>query len=398
MKKPKIAIIHCSFIYRGGGERIVMEEVLGLRKGGYEVECFAPVLDKEKCYPDLIEEIQVKTFLPQLPSFFPLRYALVMVLTSLLIPFFVFRLKKFDLLIGANQPGAWLAFVCAKMLKKPYLVYLNHPNRILYPRADENWHSVVDFYVLDKILKLFRPLIAFLDRLSIASADSVLTNGFFIRQEIEQTYSIKTIPCPSGTRILQENIPSKKIDSPAPFLLFIGRHEAWKKIEWAIEAFAQIKDEFPSLLLIIPGPSTPYTAKLKEMVAKLKLSHQVLFPGTINQKQLEQLYRRATVFVFPSPKEDFGIVVLEAMSAGTPVVAWNKGGPTDSVIDGETGFLAKPYEITDFAQKIALLLRDPALRFKMGERAIEHVKKNFSWEKHCAILEKEIKKALTKTD
>ena len=63
----QIAVFHCGFTYSGGGERIVIEEVLGLRRRGFKVECYAPTVDASRCYPDLIGEVRVRTFLPQLP-------------------------------------------------------------------------------------------------------------------------------------------------------------------------------------------------------------------------------------------------------------------------------------------------------------------------------------------
>lgn len=65
-KRLKIAVFHCGFVYSGGGERVVLEEVMGLRRWGREVVCFAPTLDKEVAYPDFMQEVGVKSFLPQL--------------------------------------------------------------------------------------------------------------------------------------------------------------------------------------------------------------------------------------------------------------------------------------------------------------------------------------------
>ena len=81
-------LVHCGFTYSGGGERLVIEEVLGLRRRGYEVECYAPTVDATRCYPDLIGEVRVKTFLPQLPRWFPFREAAQMAETSVLMPLY----------------------------------------------------------------------------------------------------------------------------------------------------------------------------------------------------------------------------------------------------------------------------------------------------------------------
>src|SRR5215472_9329164 len=67
----RVAVFHCGFTYSGGGERIVIEEVLGLRRRGFQVDCYAPTVDASKCYPDLLPDVRVRTFLPQLPRWFP---------------------------------------------------------------------------------------------------------------------------------------------------------------------------------------------------------------------------------------------------------------------------------------------------------------------------------------
>src|SRR5207247_4238944 len=87
----RIAVFHCGFTYSGGGERLVIEEVLGLRRRGYEVECFAPTVDASRCYPDLIGAVRVKPSLPQLPRCSPFREAVQMAATSLLMPLYAWR-------------------------------------------------------------------------------------------------------------------------------------------------------------------------------------------------------------------------------------------------------------------------------------------------------------------
>lgn len=400
-KKIKIAIFHCGFIYTGGGERIVIEEVLGLRKRGYEVECFVPTYEPRLSYPDIIEKVKVKTFLPQLPFWFPLRFAALMVVTCLLAPIFSFRFRDFDLFLGANQPGAFMAWVIAGISRKPYFVYLSQPNRILYPRDHENWQNVKDYYFLNKIInKLFKPLVAFLDRKSITGGRNLFINGGFVASEICRVYEPKSwIDCPGGAHpapksVLGNNrlVGEVKVNGTTiakPYLLLTSRHEPWKRFDWAIEALARVIQKHPEAKLVIPGAETAITPKLKELAVTLDISSSVIFTGPISQKDLWQLYENAAVYIFTSQKEDLGIVVEEAQAAGVPVVAWNSGGPTVTVVDGKTGFLVKPYDLSILAEKIIDLFKNPSLRDQMGRAAWEHIKNNFSWEKHLDILEKQ---------
>ncbi len=88
--------------------------------------------------------------------------------------------------------------------------------------------------------------------------------------------------------------------------------------------------------------------------------------------------------------------IVEAMAAGTPVVAWNFAGPTDTVVSGKTGFLAKPYDILDYASKIIKLLKNPSMVEKMGRAGWQRAEEKFSYQKRLDTLEKEINKVIRK--
>ena len=81
-KRIRVSIFHCGFIYSGGGERIVLEEARGLRDRGYEVEVYAPTVDYSNCFPEFLNDLKVKMFLPSLIDRLPYRNAIRMVATS----------------------------------------------------------------------------------------------------------------------------------------------------------------------------------------------------------------------------------------------------------------------------------------------------------------------------
>lgn len=406
-KKKRIAIFHCGFIYTGGGERIVIEEMNGLCKKGYEVDCFVPIYDPALSYPDIIKSLKIKTFLPQLPSFVPFRFGLAMVISCILSPLYAFRFVGYDLILGANQPGAFIAWVVAGILRKPYFVYLNQPNRILYPRDHENWQNVKDYYYLNLIInKIFRLPISILDKNSIIGGKNLFINGKFIAREIIKTYKPKKwTDCPAGASKTSETIltidrfkgsvrVNGKTSIEKPYILLTSRHEPWKKFDWAIEVVNEVLSKYPGTRLVIPGAETAFTPSLKNLTMELGIEENVIFTGPIDQKDLQKLYQNSAVYLFTSPKEDLGIVVLEAQASGTPVVAWDKGGPTVTVVNNKTGYLVKPYKFSDMAKKVIKLLKDKKQRGKMGKNAFEHIKNNFSWERHIDIMDKEFKKHL----
>ncbi|AKM83297.1 hypothetical protein A2422_00885 [Candidatus Woesebacteria bacterium RIFOXYC1_FULL_31_51] len=399
-KITKIAVFHSGFIYTGGGERIVMEEVKGLREKGYIVDLFVPNYDPTLSYPDIIGKWKVKTFIPQLPRNFPLRFAIQLVISCLAAPFIAGRFKKYDVFLGANQPGAYMAWVITKILKKPYFVYLSQPNRVLYPRDHEDWQNVKDYYFLSKIINsIFRKVVIFLDTKSITESENLLINGKFVAKEIIKIYGpSKWTDCPGGAKpgaksILSINRMIGQIEinghtPQKPYILYTSRHEPWKRFDWAIEVMSKVIKKYPDVRLVIPGASTTVTPKLKLLSEKLGIADRVIFTGTIKDKSLFDLYQNAYTYIFTSPKEDLGVVVEEAQAAGTPVVAWNAGGPTVTVVDGKTGFLCTPFNKNEMAGKIVDLLNNPKIRDKMGNDAWKHIKDNFSWKKHVNIIEK----------
>ncbi len=411
-KKPKIAIFHCGFIYTGGGERIVIEQLKHLLKRGYQVSCFTPVMDAKHCYPDIFNKYSVKTFLPQLPEWFPLKHAILLLLTSFLAPFLAFRFRDTDLFIGENQPGTWLAYVISRLLGKPYIIYTCHPNRMVYPRnlsRKEIWRNQKDFYWLSIFFEFLKPILKYLDRVSFTNSDfPVLVNGYSVGQEFERIYRVPWIDCPSGAPFVKEKskiltnsdvfkgeIEIGKVRINKPYLLYVGRHEVWKRIDLAIKAMAEIIKVYPHVKLIIQGPDSRHTETLEKLVKELHLQDKILFfTDDQSQERLRKLYFNTVALLFPSEKEDFGIVIIEAMGAGVPVVAWKSGGPKDIIVNKQTGFLAKPFSLDDFAQKAVLILGDETLRRQMSLASWERVKNHFSWEKHINILEKEIQKIL----
>lgn len=406
----KIAIFHCGFVYSGGGERIVLEEARGLKKRGYEVLVVAPTIDKELCYPDFLEELGVKTFLPGFTEKLAFRDALRMVTSSLLAPILAINFRDVDIFLGANQPGAWMAYCMASVLKKPYLVYLNQPNRLVYPRKIDQqtgWQNRKDYHLLAMVIKKIKPVIAWMDKISFTSGQAMLVNGGYIGKAIKKIYKKPIVLCPGGAypqtqTNLQLNPQSafkgefkmNNFKITKPYVLITNRHEPQKKFEYVIKAMEKAIKEVPEATLVIPGPYTAHTPKLINLARKLKINNRVLFLGQVSEKELQKLYQEAAVYCYPSPDEDFGLGPLEAGVWGIPTVAWNHAGPTVTMVHGKTGYLAKLYEIEDYTQGITLLLSDPKKRAKIGKAAWENVKKNFSWEKHVDILEKEIKKAL----
>jgi D-inositol-3-phosphate glycosyltransferase len=162
-------------------------------------------------------------------------------------------------------------------------------------------------------------------------------------------------------------------------LLFVGRIEPLKGIDTLIQAIAILrKMEVFVCLSVIGGEPNPTIementemARLKEMCEKAGLSDLVTFLGKRGQDTLPYYYSAAEVVVVPSHYESFGMVALEAMACGAPVVASQVGGLAYLVKDGETGFTVPVDDPIALAERLALVIKDQALRERLGRQAAQ---------------------------
>ena len=173
-------------------------------------------------------------------------------------------------------------------------------------------------------------------------------------------------------------------------ILFVGRIEPLKGVDTLIEAMACLKfkqDDRPVHLAIIGGdPSaspeqmTTEMTRLQQLCDDLGLDQSVVFLGKRDQDKLPYYYSAAEVVVMPLHYESFGMVALEAMACGTPVIASEVGGLAYLVRDGETGFTIPAEEPEMLCEKLSWLLNDEALHEKMSGQAAEYAQ-DYAWEK-----------------
>ena len=195
------------------------------------------------------------------------------------------------------------------------------------------------------------------------------------------------------------------IRTDKPYVLFVGRMTRQKGLLYLLKAASKL-DPDAQLVLCAGDADTPeMKAELEGLVASLKQvrSGVVWIPEMVSREDAIALYSQAAVFCCPSIYEPFGIINLEAMACGTPVVASAVGGIKEVVVSGETGYLVDP-DLSDvfphdpkdgedfaarLAEKINVLIRDPALAKKMGQAGRLRVEKHFSWQS-IALQTKEL--------
>jgi len=149
-------------------------------------------------------------------------------------------------------------------------------------------------------------------------------------------------------------------------------------VDTVIRALPLVMQAVPDARYVVVGDGDD-RPRLEALAKDLGVEGHVAFLGHLSEAELQERYRKADVFAMPSRQEGFGIVYLEAMSYGKPVLAAACGGATDIVSDGQTGFLV-PYGDTKFiADKLIRLLTDAGLRAQMGRSGKARVEAKYTF-------------------
>jgi len=212
-----------------------------------------------------------------------------------------------------------------------------------------------------------------------------------MRSLVSSKGKIKIIPCGTdiehfGSVSSQEAKISLGFSPEAKIVLYVGRFDERKGIETLVRAVNASKwRNDPNLKLVIGGGSRPGQSdgiereRIESIVSELGLTEKTIFPGRIGDRELPFYYASADICVVPSHYEPFGLVAIEAMASGTPVIASDVGGLQFTVVPEETGLLAPPKDVEAFAKAIDRILGDAQWRDRLGTNARKRVEKKFSW-------------------
>jgi len=179
-------------------------------------------------------------------------------------------------------------------------------------------------------------------------------------------------------RFNQDVKPMPGYDNGMINILFVGRLEKRKGANYLLNAYARLKKEHPNIRLIIVGPGVNLRRRY-ELKVRLSRLKDVVFTGGVSYEDLPRYYQTADIFCAPATgKESFGIVLLEAMALGKPIVATSIEGYSSVVTHGEQGLLVPPKNSKALAEALERLVNDTALRRRLGEKGLLAVR-NYDW-------------------
>ncbi len=224
-----------------------------------------------------------------------------------------------------------------------------------------------------------QPAFQRLTKFSIESSDAVTAVSRYLRERTIESLGIRRpIEVIYNFVDTERFAPRRRRDGPlapadVPVLMHASNFRPVKNIDTLIRVFARVRQRRPCRLVLIgDGPEKEHA---EDLCRELGVERHALFLG--NQDIMEELMPLADVFLLPSLQESFGLVALEAMSAGVPVVASNIGGLPEVVANGQTGFLHDPDDEEGQAASVLRLLADPALRGRMGRAARRLAERRF---------------------
>ena len=355
----KILFLFPHFISPGGAANVVLQFARALQLKGHKVEILCARVSKEfRCNnPELMfREIKV----PLSNSIF---YWLFLPFWQIIINK---ELKSYQgyILFPHVLPSSWWAWMYKRKNKGAKIVwYCHEPSAFIHSPI---WINAIHGKFMKWGAKLLNPFLKVADVALEKANNVVICNSNFTKESYEKVYKRKADlvlypPCQIIT--IQ---PEKNKEN---YILAVCRLSKFKNIDLLIKAFKIISANFSDCKLVIAGDGEE-REQLKKLANHLGLESRISFLGNKNQEELADFYQKARVTVMSSRDETFGLVPVESMMCGTPVIAHNSGGPKETILDGETGFFYN--NETELVQSIKKVFEmDKDQYFRMQQKCLK---------------------------
>jgi len=263
--------------------------------------------------------------------------------------------------------GLWIGipgYLAKKILKIPYVV-TGHGS---------------DVYLQSKLLLNLR------SKPVLKSADAVIALTENMKKEMENICKKNVFVVPNGINLKEfENLSKIQNIKKEHRILFVGSLVSIKGIRYLIESMKMIRNKYSNAQLVIVGDGTD-KYKLEKLVIELDLCNCVSFVGKVPNHKIAQYMIESDIFVLPSLSEGFGIVLLEAMASGLPIVASNVGGIPSLIQNGVNGFLVDPKNPEKIAEKVLFLFNNEDIMIKISKNN-KKIVENYDWGKIIMQLE-----------
>ena len=287
-----------------------------------------------------------------------------------------FDLNKYDLVLSDTSSFAKGVITNIDTL---HICYCHTPTRYLWSDTHQYIKELNYNKYFKKVISLVLNYIRMWDRMAADRVDKYIANSQFIKQRIQKYYRRSSDVIYPPVEVNKFEIASEVSD----YFLIGGRLAPYKRVDIVIEAFNKLKDKSFKLKIFGDGVDM---GRLKKLAAN---NSNIEFLGRVSDERIKDLYSKCLAFIHPQ-EEDFGITAVEAMASGRPVIAYEKGGAIETVIEGETGLffkeqsvdsLSKVIESFDSKQFDTQKIYSHAQQFSVGrfkKEIMEYINKEYS--------------------
>ena len=384
----KIAFVTTHLTVFGGGGKFLRDYANKFSERGHKIIVVAQYINQLNfTFNDKVLLIQVGGPLPSNPlywiNFKKIKKNYLKILNKL----------DLDIIISIHFPTN---YICSSMNKKDLLKHIHfclEPFRLFH---DKKFFSGIPFL---KRIPLWFIKIFFIkyDFIGTISADEVISISKFIRKKVKEIYGIKSQLHYIGVEIdntlnKSQNFNLKqhlKLKSDTPIIFTLGLTHHMKGTKELLIIFCKVLKEIPEAVLLIGGWVDAQNKKIiKKFIMKLNIPKKNIFLlGFIKESFLKYYYKGSLLTIYTSIDEPYGLIPLESMKNSTPVIAFESGGPSETIINDKTGFLIKNNDFDDFAQKTIFLMKDKIYREKLSRKARKYIIKYFNIEDSISHLE-----------
>jgi glycosyltransferase involved in cell wall biosynthesis len=363
----KIAIISSVLDHCGGAQRTAIMEARLLKEMGHDVTLYGKRVDKSKCYPELIKDLNVKAY--YVVSRLPVLKTTWKLIKLVHLPM---GIEGADIVITHNTPQSFVGLYMKRKFKSKFLFYCHGL-----------WKKIHGQESVPALIKL---LISFYDRKAASEADAVFVNCKKMYGKIENVYHIKPGILPYGIDYFPPSNSEKireRFGNPKYMILNISRIHPLKGIEESILGFKRAGLLDAKLIIIGSINDRNYYEKLLKLIDTYHLEDSVFFVGEYSGIELANFYSGSDFILYTPFDEDFGLVPLEALQYGKPSIVSIDAGLIDEFKD--SCLSVNQHDEEQLAGAICQLAEKKSLRDKLVENGKKRLTQ-FSWEKHINSL------------
>ncbi len=279
-------------------------------------------------------------------------------------------------------------YFCGKLNKKFYgkiIYYCHEPYRFFHD--DEYLDKAPSFQKY--IMKILKILYNKFDIEGAHSANEILCNSEFIKKKIRKIYNLDSHVVYPFPKDYDKKFASdkeedfefrKKLVRNKPYVFTIGLSSHSKGVSEMMKIFYHVLLKKTKLKLIIGGNISNKNFKIikKEKKRRRIPDNSIILYGYVNDRELALLYQESILTFYTAIDESFGLIPVESMKNGTPVIAF-EGGPSETIVNNKTGYIIEKNDITDFVNKTISFLNNIQLQRIFSDNAKIHSEKNFSY-------------------